>query len=147
MILTLFTLAIVGTASAQNPLFSFASNKMRGNHDISLASTAKGCTYDELKQAGSFKPLGQEFDCIKEGYTWHCKPLKDVNGYWCQGGDKHTALFTPKPLSLRSSQIVSARSKGAVVSASSEASFGSENFPASEGYIDGPSCWIGSWSG
>jgi hypothetical protein len=127
MIFTLFTLAIVGTASAQNPLFSFASNKMRGNHDVSLASTAKGCTYDELRLAASYKPSGQEFDCIKEGFTWHCKALKDVNGYWCQGGDKHTSLFTPKPLSLASSQIVSARSKGAVVSASSDLSVGSSD--------------------
>ena len=119
---------------------------MRGNHDVSLASTAKGCTYDELRLAASYKPSGQEFDCIKEGFTWHCKALKDVNGYWCQGGGKHTSLFTPKPLSLASSQIVSARSKGAVVSASSEQTIGNQIFSASEGYIDSPSCWIAYWS-
>jgi hypothetical protein len=47
MIISLFTIAMIGTASAQGSLFSFARNKMMENHDVSLI--LKGCTYDELK--------------------------------------------------------------------------------------------------
>ena len=50
MILSLCTLALIGTAAAQSTLFSFARSKMTENHDLSLTQTqthAK-CSYSKL---------------------------------------------------------------------------------------------------
>ena len=46
-----------------------------------------------------------------------------------------------KPLSLFSGDTVTARSKGAVVSVSSYGTNGNYSWPASEGILNGPSCW------
>jgi hypothetical protein len=78
MILSLCTLAMVGTAAAQNRLFSFARNKMMENHEVSL----------------------DFWDDSLMGLTDH--------------------IPTSNLATLASVNLVTARSKGAVISASSE---------------------------
>ena len=145
MILSLCTLAMVGTAAAQNSLFSFARNKMMENHDVSLNLwDDEFCNKEELKKLASNKQPGEEFDCIpkEEGYLpWHCK-ADGKGGYeYCVGGNKHLALFSPQPVALVSGDLVTARSKGAVVDASSEGDIGGYYSPIRNGVLEGNSAW------
>ncbi len=48
MILSLCTLALIGTTAAQSTLFSFARSKMMENHDLSLTQTHAQCSYSKL---------------------------------------------------------------------------------------------------
>ena len=73
---------------------------------------------------------------------WHCK-ADGKGGYeYCIGGNKHIAPFNPQPVALVSGDLVTARSKGAVVSASSEGRWNGYYFPASNGTLEGSCCWI-----
>jgi hypothetical protein len=82
MIFTLFTLALAGTAVAQNPLFSFARNRMmRDNDKVSLQAVSDMCPWEDLVKLSSEKP-GQEFDCIVGAYLWHCTGSRSL-GFGC----------------------------------------------------------------
>ena len=142
MILSLCTLAMVGTVAAQNSLFSFARNKMMENHDISLNMMDDfTCSTADLKKLASGKRIGEEFDCIKKvmgvSITWHC--IVTADRPYCQNSNEHLA---PYLVALVSGNLVTARSKGAVVSASTEGAWNGYSFPASDGNLGGPSCWV-----
>jgi hypothetical protein len=135
MILSLCTLAMVGTAAAQNRLFSFARNKMMENHEVSLDMwDDPSCSTADLKNLAAGKRPGEEFDCITKelSLTWHCLVTTDPEPYCLMGSPDH--LASPNLVALASVNLVTASSKGAVVSASTELN-------ASMGILGGPSCW------
>ena len=141
MILSLCTLSMVGTAAAQNRLFSFARNKMMENHEVSLDMwDDPSCSTADLKNLAAGKRPGEEFDCITKelSLTWHCLVTTDPEPYCLMGSPDH--LASPNLVALASVNLVTARSKGAVVSASTE-----EELTSSMGILGGPSCWVGRW--
>ena len=147
MMFSILTLAMVGTAAAHNSLLSFVSNRMRENSDFTLiASEEKACTYEELAKATSNTLAGIYFSCIKDDKTWTCNPTVDSDGFLCMTGNRYTGYetyFIHNHQSLAPGKLVTARSKGAVVTVSSEASYNGENWPGSEGYLNSPRCWVG----
>ena len=74
MIIALCTLGMVGTAVAQNPLFSFVRNKMIEDQELSLWKNDKEiCTSKELRRLSALYPAGSQFDCVESAsFTWHC---------------------------------------------------------------------------
>jgi hypothetical protein len=102
------------------------------------------CSFKELRRLASLNPPNKEFDCVaSSSLTWHCTG-NGKDEYECQGGNRHISLFSTQPLSLATDNLVTARSKGAVVSASTEGKWNEFYYPATEGYLYGPSCWLAS---
>jgi hypothetical protein len=100
------------------------------------------CSFKELRRLASLNPPNKEFDCVaSSSLTWHCTG-NGKDSYECQGGNRHISLFASQPLSLATGNLVTARSKGAVVSASTEGAWNGYYFPASAGILNGPSCWV-----
>jgi hypothetical protein len=141
MILSLCTLAMVGTAAAQNRLFSFARNKMMDNHEVSLNRwDDHSCSTTDLKNLAAGKRPGEEFDCITKELSlmWHCLVTTDPEPFCLMEGRDH--LASPNLNASASVNLVTARSKGAVVSASTEG-----ELTDSIGILGGPSCWVGRY--
>ena len=82
MIIAFCTLALAGTAVAQNSLFSFARSRMMAeNHQVSLQAQSDMCPWEDLIKLSEQKP-GKEFDCIVGSYTWHCTGTRAL-GFGC----------------------------------------------------------------
>jgi hypothetical protein len=135
---------MVGTAAAQNTLYSFVRNKMIENHELSLSAERNydPCGSEQLMLLASVTAPNKEFDCYYDEYfLYHCK-VNEKGEYTCVLGNKNNSLFRSLKLSLASGDLVTARSKGANVSASTEGRWNGYYFPASDGILNGPSCWV-----
>ncbi len=100
--LTLCAMALVGTTLAQNALLSFVQAQ-------NLQTAQQNCSKSDIKNLASFRKPGESFSCTEGDMQWDC--IVKTSGYQC--------IVDVKTSPIPSGKIVTARSIGAAVSASS----------------------------